>query len=133
MLAQNHNPFLYKVLCNLASFSLKHLLVCQGLSLSQSGGITFIDALQSGLGLQGRGVGEVEELLLKAINEAKAMSTRILLVLDGIDFLLAATETTVDDLLDSILELREVCHPHFCSSGVMFNPLRSQSRYSTGC
>lgn len=51
----------------------------------------------------------MEEVLLKAVDEAKATSTRILLVLDGIDFLLAATEITVKDLLDCILELREVC------------------------
>lgn len=51
----------------------------------------------------------MEELLLKAVDEAKATSTRILLVLDGIDFLLAATEITVYDLLDCVTELREVC------------------------
>ena len=55
-------------------------------------------------------MGEVEEVVLKAITEAKATSTRVLLVLDGIDFLLAATEITVDDLLDCVLEFREVCH-----------------------
>ncbi|KAL8659671.1 MAG: hypothetical protein Q9226_000296 [Calogaya cf. arnoldii] len=78
-----------------------------GLNLSPNGRITFIDALQSGLGLQDRGIGEFEEVVLKAITEAKATSARILLVLDGIDFLLAATETTVDDLLACILEFRE--------------------------
>ncbi|KAL8997023.1 MAG: hypothetical protein Q9169_003614 [Polycauliona sp. 2 TL-2023] len=78
-----------------------------GLNLSQTEGVTFIDALQSGVGPQGRGIGEVEELLLEAINKAKLASTRILLVLDGIDFLLAGTEMTTDDLLDAILELRE--------------------------
>ncbi|KAI4264381.1 MAG: hypothetical protein L6R42_000508 [Xanthoria sp. 1 TBL-2021] len=97
-----------------------------GLSLSQSGGITFIDALQSGLGLQGRGVGEVEELLLKAIDEVKATSTRILLVLDGIDFLLAATETTVDDLLDSILELREHVHTTIVSASADYPLIQAQ-------
>ncbi|CAO1600010.1 hypothetical protein XANCAGTX0491_003716 [Xanthoria calcicola] len=81
-----------------------------GLNLSANGGITCIDALQSGLGLQGGGVGEVEEVLLKAIDEAKATSTRILIVIDGIDFLLAATEITVEDLLDCIMELRENQH-----------------------
>ncbi|KAL8845360.1 MAG: hypothetical protein Q9176_000531 [Flavoplaca citrina] len=69
--------------------------------------MNFIDALQSGIGLKGRGIGEVEELILKAIDEANAINTRVLLVLDGIDFLLAATDTTVDDLLDCVLELRE--------------------------
>ncbi|KAI4226976.1 MAG: hypothetical protein LQ349_006799, partial [Xanthoria aureola] len=81
--------------------------VILGLNLSPNGGITCIDALQSGLGLQGGGVGEVEEALLKAIDEAKATSTRILIVIDGIDFLLAATDITVEDLLDCIMELRE--------------------------
>ncbi len=81
--------------------------------------MNFIDALQSGIGLKGRGIGEVEELILKAIDEANATSTRVLLVLDGIDFLLAATDTTVDDLLDCVLELREVCHPRYSSNRIL--------------
>lgn len=39
---------------------------------------------------------------------AKAACLRILLVLDGIDFLLAATEARMDEVLDVIWALREV-------------------------
>ncbi len=51
---------------------------------------------------------------------------RIVLVLDGIDFLLAATEATVEDVLDSISELREVCHSSIVSSGVTVLSLRGR-------
>ena len=61
----------------------------------------------------------MEESILKAIDEAKATSTTVLLILNGIDFLLAATDTTMEDILDCILELREVCHPQFSSTRVL--------------
>ena len=98
----------------------------QGLNLSRNRDLTFIDALQSSLGLQGVAIGDVESTLLKAIDEAKATSMRIVLVLDGIDFLLAATEATVEDVLDSISELREVCHSSIVSSGVTVLSLRGR-------
>ncbi|KAL8820280.1 MAG: hypothetical protein Q9223_001473 [Gallowayella weberi] len=96
-----------------------------GLNFSQNGRITFIDALQSGLGLQS-GIGEVERLLLKAIDEAKATSTRILLVLDGIDFLLAASEAGVDAVLDTIWELREHVHAMIVSASADFPLIQAQ-------
>ncbi|KAL8854908.1 MAG: hypothetical protein Q9221_000415 [Calogaya cf. arnoldii] len=100
-----------------------------GLNLSPSGGIVFIDALQSGLGLHERGigeVGEVEEVVLKAITEAKATSTRVLLVLDGIDFLLAATEITVDDLLDCVLEFREYVYTTIVTASADYPLIQAQ-------
>lgn len=42
---------------------------------------------------------------------SKATDTKVLLILDGIDLLLAATETGVNDVLDTIGELREVGRP----------------------
>ncbi|KAL8982410.1 MAG: hypothetical protein Q9205_003070 [Flavoplaca limonia] len=91
-----------------------------------SGGMNFIDALLSGIGLKGRGIGEVEELILKAIDEANAINTRVLLVLDGIDFLLAATDTTVDDLLDCVLELREQVHSTIISASADYPLMQAQ-------
>ncbi|KAL8905044.1 MAG: hypothetical protein Q9171_006833, partial [Xanthocarpia ochracea] len=88
--------------------------------------LTFIDALQSGLGLQGLAIGEVESSLLKAIDEAKAKSTRIVLVLDGVDFLLAATEATVEDVLDSISELREHVHTTIISASADYPLIQTQ-------
>lgn len=89
--------------------STEHRLALQGLSFGKSGKVTFIDALESGLGLHQGGIEEVEHLLLEAIDEAKTFSTRVLLILDGIDFLLAATQVCVAAVLDTIWELREVC------------------------
>ncbi|KAL8811590.1 MAG: hypothetical protein Q9200_001681 [Gallowayella weberi] len=72
------------------------------------------------------GIGEVERLLLKAIDEAKATSTRILLVLDGIDFLLAASEAGVDAVLDTIWELREHVHAMIVSASADFPLIQAQ-------
>ncbi|KAL8807386.1 MAG: hypothetical protein Q9182_000725 [Xanthomendoza sp. 2 TL-2023] len=104
-----------------------HLLGVQGLNVSQNGSITFIDALQSGLGLQSDGIGEVECSLLKAIDEAKATSSRILLVLDGIDFLLAASEAGVDAVLDTIWELQEHVHATIVSASADFPLIQAQN------
>ena len=51
----------------------------------------------------------METEVLKAISEAKSEAKKVLLILDGIDFLLAATECRVDEILDTVWELREVC------------------------
>ncbi|KAL8737532.1 MAG: hypothetical protein Q9181_001584 [Wetmoreana brouardii] len=80
-----------------------------GLNFTTNGKIAFIDALQSGLGLHSAGIDEAEKTLLKSIEVAKAAGSRILLVLDGIDVLLAAAEATINKILDLIWELREVC------------------------
>ncbi|KAL8722235.1 MAG: hypothetical protein Q9225_001222 [Loekoesia sp. 1 TL-2023] len=86
------------------------LLANQGLNLTQDGKIMFIDGLQSGLGLRGNGIKELEKSLLNTITETKSTGTKVLMFLDGIDFLLAATECRVDGLLDTIWELREHVH-----------------------
>ncbi|KAL8675277.1 MAG: hypothetical protein Q9168_000398 [Polycauliona sp. 1 TL-2023] len=104
----------------------EHATATAGLNLSPSDGLTFIDALQLGLGLQGRGMGEVEEVLLEAINKAEATSTRILLVLDGIDFLLASTAMTASDLLDSTSELREHVHLTIVSASADYPLIQAQ-------
>lgn len=66
--------------------------------------------MQSCLGLQG-GLAEVEEVLSTSIDGSRAKGTKVLLVLDGVDFLLAAPQINVDEVLDVIEELREVCCP----------------------
>jgi len=77
--------------------------------------VTLVDALSSGLGLQPGGFAGLEEEILRAIRDAKKESHgrgKVLLVLDGMDFLLAATGCPVQALLDLIAELREVrCRP----------------------
>lgn len=68
-----------------------------------------VDGLSSGLGLGGGGIVDVETTILKAIESAKeAVKGRVLLVLDGLDFLLAATGCGVLEELALLGELREV-------------------------
>lgn len=77
--------------------------------------VQLIDALSNGLGLGADGLMEVEKEIVKAVESAKeAMKGegRVLLVLDGLDFLIAATACPVLDAIDTVGELREVCvHP----------------------
>ncbi|KAI4105461.1 MAG: hypothetical protein L6R37_002724 [Teloschistes peruensis] len=75
----------------------------QGFNFPKTGKITFIDALHLD-----HGVKEVEDVLLKKIKEFETSNNRVLLVLDGIDFLLAGTEARLDEILGMIWELREV-------------------------
>ncbi|KAL8733638.1 MAG: hypothetical protein Q9166_002048 [cf. Caloplaca sp. 2 TL-2023] len=98
-----------------------------GLNFSKNGKVTFVDALQSGLGLQDPGIRELEKVLLKAIDDAKATSTRVLLVLDGIDFLLAATEAGADDVLNIIWELREYVHATIVSASADYPLIQAQN------
>ena len=74
--------------------------------------VVLVDGLQTGLGLCAEGVMEaVEKEVLDAVASAKGKAERVLLVLDGLDFLLAATESRVEEMLDMVLELREVKNP----------------------
>lgn len=88
----------------------------QGFNFPDNGKITFIDALHLGHGLRKNGINEVEEVLLKKIKEVETSNNRVLLVLDGIDFLLAATEARLDEILSVIWELREVWRQPLCWS-----------------
>lgn len=71
-----------------------------------------VDALGSGLGFRSGGLLDVEKEILKAIEKAKEASTgegSVLLVLDGLDFLLAATACRALEAIEMIGEIREVC------------------------
>ncbi|KAI4154490.1 MAG: hypothetical protein LQ341_000342 [Variospora aurantia] len=100
-------------LCSNACFDV--LLFRIGLGFATDERITFFDALQLGLGLQG-GLVEVEEVLCPSIDGSKAIGTKVLLILDGLDFLLAATEANVEAVLDTIGELREHVHATIISA-----------------
>ena len=69
-----------------------------------------LDGLSSGLGLNAGGIADVEKAIMKAIGskETRNDGGNVILVLDGLDFLLAATECEVLRVLDMIGELREV-------------------------
>ena len=71
--------------------------------------ISIIDTLNSRLGSGTAEVAGVEELILQAIRNVNGKSQeddKVLLILDGLDFLLAATAYPVEDLLDMIDKLR---------------------------
>ena len=69
-----------------------------------------VDGLSSGLGLGAGGIAEMEKAIMNAINSKETMDGegQVLLMLDGLDFLLAATDFEVLGVLDMIGELREV-------------------------
>ncbi|KAL9006129.1 MAG: hypothetical protein Q9188_001098 [Gyalolechia gomerana] len=91
-----------------------------GLNLSADERISFVDALQLGLGLQSGDIRELAKQVLKAIKETASTNTKALLILDGIDFLLAATDFTLDELLDTIWALRDHVHATIISASADF-------------
>jgi len=86
-----------------------------GLDLSRSGQVTFIDGLGTGIGLGEDGILRLERRLLAEVKKAKGEDgegKRVVLVVDGLDFVLAASEgAAVQGVLDMVGELREVWLP----------------------
>ncbi len=79
-----------------------------------------VNGLSSGLGLNsatgpGGGIEVVEKEILRAVDAAKggggggAGAGRVVLVLDGLDFLVAAMGVTALEMGDVVGEVREVC------------------------
>ncbi|KAL9587228.1 MAG: hypothetical protein Q9212_000387 [Teloschistes hypoglaucus] len=97
-----------------------------GFNFPDDGKITFIDALHLGHGLRKDGINEVEDVLLKKIKEVETSKNRVLLILDGIDFLLAATEARLDEILGMIWELRERVHASIVSMSANYPLLQSR-------
>ena len=79
-----------------------------GLDLTKSSSVTFFDGLATGLGLNDKGIEQVEKEITDATTKFKEDGFKVIVVLDGIDLLLAATETSVGEILDCVGELREV-------------------------
>lgn len=79
-----------------------------GIDLSKSSRCAFIDGLGTSLGLSSEGIEDVEKAVIGAVSKFKEHGSRVLVVLDGLDFLLAATETSVREVLDCVGEFREV-------------------------
>lgn len=71
-----------------------------------------VDALSTGLGISpSADIPVVEKTILEAIKKAQGDSqTKVLLILDGLDFLLAATAVPVIAITDMLLELCEHAH-----------------------
>lgn len=73
--------------------------------------IQLVDALSNGLGMSTGGLAEAEKEVLTLVKSAKEPSggeTRVLLVLDGMDYLIAATACPVPAVIDMVGEFREV-------------------------
>lgn len=87
-----------------------------GVDFSRSGKLSFMD----GLGVDfGKGVREVEKEILNAVQRLKINEKqRVLVVLDGVDFLAAAMGAEVTEVMDMVTEIREVrFHSLFRFSG----------------
>ena len=80
-----------------------------------------VDGLSSGLGLgnggaTGGGIEVVEKEILKAVDAAKGGMKgkgRVVLVLDGLDFLVAAMGVTAREMGEVVGSVREVCRSQF--------------------
>ena len=72
--------------------------------------VHLVDGLSTGLGLNGGGVSDVRQAITKATGSKGDLNDEgnVILVLDGLDFLLAATGCEVLGLLNMVGELREV-------------------------
>ncbi len=79
-----------------------------GIDFQKGNKVTFVDGLGGKLGITEGGIAEVEKEVLAAIGAAPESVCRTLLVMDGLDFLLAATGIGAMEMLDMICELREV-------------------------
>ena len=93
----------------------------QGIPLPK---LHIVDALGSGLGVAGGGIADVEREVVRAVMSAKEGAEmgngEVLLVLDGLDFVLAATGCAALDVMEMVGEVREVCHRlYYC----LRNPL----------
>ncbi|KAL9127170.1 MAG: hypothetical protein Q9217_003903 [Psora testacea] len=75
--------------------------------------VTIIDAFSSNLGLDTNDLAALKKEILRAVGKAKEgpqSDEQVLLILDGLDFLLSATACQFQDLLDTVNELREHVH-----------------------
>lgn len=79
-----------------------------GIDFQKGNKVTFVDGLGGKLGIPDGGIAVVEKEIMAAIGNAKEQGCRVLLVLDGLDFLLAATSVGAMEVLDMVSELREV-------------------------
>lgn len=78
----------------------------QGLDLSSETSIQFVDGLASTLNGQMR---DVENEVLRAVDaQMDGREKRALVILDGLDFLLAALGADAGEALDMVGEIREV-------------------------
>lgn len=77
-----------------------------GVDFSRGGKLSFLDGLGANFG---RGVREVEREILNGVQRLKQYEgQRVLVILDGVDFLAAAMGAEVTEVMDMVTEIREV-------------------------
>lgn len=77
-----------------------------GVDFSRNGKLSFLDGLGANFG---KGVREVEREVLNAVQRLKQNEgQRVLVILDGVDFLAAAMGAEVTEVMDMVTEIREV-------------------------
>lgn len=77
-----------------------------GVDFSRSGKLSFLNGLGINLG---KGVRDVEKEILNAVQRLKNdKGEKVLVILDGVDFLAAAMGTEVIEVMDMVTEIREV-------------------------
>lgn len=79
----------------------------QGMNFSKGARVTFVDGLG---GKFGNGLKDVENEVLDALERQKEGGEgRVLVVLDGLDFLVAGMGAEVEEVMDMVQEIRDVC------------------------
>ena len=77
------------------------------MDFSKGGRVTFVDGLGGNFGT---GLKNVEKYILDAVERQKERGERrILVVLDGVDFLVAGLGADVEEWMDMVQEIRHVC------------------------
>ena len=82
-----------------------------GTDFQKGNKVVFVDGLGGRIGMGEGGIAAAEKEILAAIVKVQEEGCRVLLVLDGLDFLLAATSVEAMEVLDVVCELREVGTP----------------------
>lgn len=79
----------------------------QGMDFSKGTRVTFVDGLG---GKFGTGLNDIEKCILDAVERQKEREERrVVVVLDGVDFLVAGMGAEVEEVMDMVQEIRHVC------------------------
>lgn len=79
----------------------------QGIDFSKGSRVTFVDGLGGKFGTR---LKDAENEILDVVQRQKGGGEgRMLVVLDGVDFLLAGMGAEVEEVMDMVQEIRDVC------------------------
>lgn len=77
----------------------------QGVDFSRGNGVHFVDGLEE---YPQAGIKEFEKRILKALKDQTERGIKVTVILDGIDFLIAGMGVQVEEVMDTVAEIREV-------------------------